>query len=93
MNIKLIFTFILFLAFNLRGLFLLGTPKVKNDKRFITYIVDTKKQDIKLYWKNDNNQIFKSILNLKDWLAHHNKKLLFAMNGGMYKTDNSPLGL
>jgi len=93
MNIKLIFNFTIFLAFNLIGLFLLGTPQVKNDKSFITYIVDTKKQDIKLYWKNDKNQIFKSILNLKDWLAHQNKKLLFAMNGGMYKTDNSPLGL
>jgi len=70
------------------------TPKEKNaDEKFISYTVNTKKQDLKLYWKDDKQQNFKSILNLKTWLEKNNKKLVFAMNAGMYKEDNSPLGL
>ena len=63
------------------------------DDRFVSYIVDTKRQDIKLYWKNEKQENFKSILNLKNWLDKHHKQLLFAMNAGMYKQDNSPQGL
>jgi uncharacterized protein YigE (DUF2233 family) len=63
------------------------------DDQCISYIVDTKQQDIKLYWKDDKQENFKSILNLKTWLAKNQKVLVFAMNGGMYKQDNSPLGL
>jgi uncharacterized protein YigE (DUF2233 family) len=37
--------------------------------------------------------LFKNIGTLKTWLENKNEKLVFAMNGGMYKTDNSPLGL
>ena len=36
---------------------------------------------------------FKSIKNLKTWLELKHQRLLFAMNGGMYKRDNSPQGL
>ena len=70
------------------------TQKEKtSDERFISYTVDTKKQDLKLYWKDDKQRSFKSIQNLKTWLEKNNKNLLFAMNAGMYKEDNSPLGL
>jgi len=64
-----------------------------NDSLFISYTVDVKKQDIQLYWKNDKNENFKSIQNLKQWLEQHKRKLVFAMNAGMYKPDNSPAGL
>lgn len=64
-----------------------------DDNRFISYTVDVKKQDIKLYWKDDKQQHFRSIQNLESWLETNKKTLLFAMNGGMYTTDNSPLGL
>jgi len=79
--------------FSIAYLFLfLHNGKVIDDQ-FISYIVDTKQQDIKLYWKDDKQENFKSILNLKTWLAKDQKVLVFAMNGGMYKQDNSPLGL
>jgi uncharacterized protein YigE (DUF2233 family) len=52
-----------------------------------------KKQDIKPYWKDDKQENFRSILNLKNWLDKYHKKLDFAMNAGMYKQDNSPQGL
>ena len=64
-----------------------------DDERFISYQVDLKKQDLKLYWKDDKNQTFKSLQNLKSWLNSKRKKLVFAMNAGMYKPDNSAQGL
>jgi uncharacterized protein YigE (DUF2233 family) len=63
------------------------------DDRFISYTVDAKQQEIKLYLKDDKNVNFRSIGNLKSWLAKNQKSLVFAMNGGMFKQDNSPLGL
>jgi uncharacterized protein YigE (DUF2233 family) len=63
------------------------------DKGFVSYKVDAKKQEIKLYWKNEKNLHFGSIENLKLWLQENNEELLFAMNGGMYKPDRSPQGL
>lgn len=63
------------------------------DDRFITYTVDPGKQDIQFYWKDDKRENFKSIQNLKTWLGQRHRTLVFAMNGGMYKPDNSPLGL
>lgn len=65
----------------------------KSDERIINYIVDAKAQDLKLYWKDDSAKNFKSILRLKNWLESKNKNLVFAMNGGMYMEDNTPLGL
>ncbi|SHG87097.1 phosphodiester glycosidase family protein [Pedobacter caeni] len=67
--------------------------KKSTDDLFVRYIVDGKKQDIKFYWKNEKQENFKSIRNLKNWLDQKHKKLLFAMNAGMYKQDNSPQGL
>ena len=69
-----------------------GKP-LEDDAKFVDYRIDLKKQQLKFYWKDNNNQPFRSIQNLKDWLDARGQKLLFAMNGGMYKTDNSPLGL
>ncbi len=61
--------------------------------RFVTYKIDIKKQDLKLFWKDDKNEPFRSIQNLKLWLNKNNKNLVFAMNAGMYKSGNSPQGL
>jgi uncharacterized protein YigE (DUF2233 family) len=67
--------------------------KSPDDDRIISYIADPRKQDIQLYWKDENGQLLKSIQNLKDHLQHKNRKLVFAMNGGMFMTNNAPLGL
>jgi len=75
------------------------TDSTRNDKNFndvsefISHAVDLKKQFIKLYWKDGNHQPLRSLQRLKEWLDSNGRKLIFAMNGGMYKTDNSPLGL
>ncbi len=67
--------------------------KNQNDDRFITYIANSQKQVIQLYLKDDKNENFRSIQNLKSWLEKRGKRLIFAMNGGMYKPDGSPQGL
>jgi uncharacterized protein YigE (DUF2233 family) len=67
--------------------------QIPADDKILSYVIDPKSQDLKLYWKDDSSKIFRSILNLKTWLDKKNKKLVFAMNGGMYQQDNSPQGL
>jgi uncharacterized protein YigE (DUF2233 family) len=69
------------------------TTKNQIDDQIISYTVDPKKQDVQFYWKNDDGEIFRNIQRLKDYLIRKNRKLVFAMNGGMFKADNSPVGL
>jgi uncharacterized protein YigE (DUF2233 family) len=66
---------------------------VPDDDDFITYTVHTKEQNLKLYWKNDKGEIIQSFENLIKFLKKSNKTLVFAMNGGMYTENRSPLGL
>ena len=82
-------SFILILAIALISVF----AKKDSDDRFISYIVDPQKQNIQMFWKDDAGKNFGSIQNLKSWVEKNNKTLVFAMNGGMYKPDNSPQGL
>lgn len=63
-------------------------PVIKID----TYLVNPQQQHLQMFYKNGNSA-YRSIDNLKEHIQQQNKKLLFAMNGGMYQTDNSPLGL
>lgn len=73
-------------------IFSLGaTPARKQDARFLSYI--TTPGEITFYWKDDKGQIFRSIQNLKTFVENNGSELKFAMNGGMYKKDNSPQGL
>jgi len=59
----------------------------------VSYVVDPRVLDLQFYWKDDSGHIFGSIQHLKDYLEHKHKKLVFAMNGGMFKADNSSVGL
>jgi uncharacterized protein YigE (DUF2233 family) len=63
------------------------------DSDFITYTVNPEKETVALFWKNNQNETFGSIQKLKSWLSNNQKELVFAMNGGMYKKDQSPQGL
>ncbi|RWY49348.1 hypothetical protein [Mucilaginibacter gilvus] len=65
----------------------------QQDDVFLSYRIDPKKQEIKLYWQNKQGQNFASIQNLKTSLEKNKQTLLFAMNGGMYKPGGSPQGL
>lgn len=65
----------------------------QDEGRFLSYQVNPKKQELKLYWKDEKKANFGSILNLKTWLDISKRKLVFAMNAGMYKPNGSPQGL
>lgn len=60
---------------------------------FLTYLVNPKEADLQLFWKDDAGEKIKSFAMLKSYLSEHNKKLLFAMNGGMYTKNRDPQGL
>jgi len=87
----------LFRLLSILILFVIGvfafTASKPNEDIFLTYEVNPRKQDLELFWKDDKGQTLKSIQNLKNWLERKNKTLLFAMNAGMYKVDNTSLGL
>ncbi len=63
------------------------------NSKILGYTVNPQQDNLVLYWRDDSGCAFKSILTLKNWLTGKHRKLTFAMNGGMYQTDNSPLGL
>ncbi len=64
----------------------------KNDK-ILSHIVDLNKQDLRLFWKTENDDIINNFINLNEYLNSKSEKLVFAMNGGMYQKDFSPQGL
>jgi uncharacterized protein YigE (DUF2233 family) len=70
-----------------------ASAQTVGDERFISYSVDLKKQPVELYWRDDSGALFKNFERLKDWLARRHRRLVFAMNGGMFKADRSPVGL
>lgn len=59
----------------------------------ISCTIDPAKQDLQFYWKDDSGHIFGSIQTLKQYLHDKHRKLVFAMNGGMFNTDHLPVGL
>src|ERR1044072_6288419 len=69
------------------------TGKSADDDVIVSYIADPQKQDIQLYWKDDHGNLVVWIHNLKDFLGSKGRKLVFAMKGGMFMTNNAQLGL
>lgn len=65
----------------------------KQEDLILSYTVNPQIHNVQLYWKNEKGEILKNVSALKSFLESKHKHLLFAMNGGMYKTDNSPQGL
>jgi uncharacterized protein YigE (DUF2233 family) len=92
MSKKTTFIILLIVATISVGFYQLGKPS-NEDERFVSYIVNPKKQNLEFFWKNEKGVHFKNAENLISWLKIKNKKLVFSTNGGMYKKDNSPQGL
>ena len=92
MSKKATFKILLIIASISVGFYQFGKPS-NEDERFVSYIVNPKKQNLEFFWKNEKGENFKNAENLISWLKSKNKKLLFSTNGGMYKKDNSPQGL
>jgi uncharacterized protein YigE (DUF2233 family) len=54
---------------------------------------DVRRDDIRIHWKGPDGKPYASFDRLADALAAQGRRLLFAMNGGMFETDLSPVGL
>src|SRR6185503_6565600 len=78
-------------TFFLIGLLGLSLPLCAQDK-IASYVVD-KIDHIHFYWKIDVEQTATTIQQLKNRLAAKKQQLVFAMNGGMFHPDFSPVGL
>jgi uncharacterized protein YigE (DUF2233 family) len=54
---------------------------------------DARRDDIRVYWKGADGQAYGGFARLADALKAQGRQLRFAMNGGMFETDLSPVGL
>jgi uncharacterized protein YigE (DUF2233 family) len=63
-----------------------GTP-------FTACRVDLRSERLDLFWREDSGRPFREFSALRDALETQGKKLLFAVNAGMYRPDFSPVGL
>src|SRR5688572_17182988 len=63
------------------------------EEKFVTLVIDPSEVNIEFFWKDDDEQVLKSLKKLKNYVESDGKELRFAMNGGMYQEDNKPLGL
>jgi len=61
--------------------------------RFITHIVDPAQGNLAFFWRDDAGQPYQNFSRLKQALARKNKTLVFAMNGGIFQENLTPLGL
>ncbi|MGJ8591646.1 MAG: phosphodiester glycosidase family protein [Aquaticitalea sp.] len=64
-----------------------------DDEKFVNYIVDPQNQDLKFFWKDQNDSNYGNFQTLKSELKKEKKELAFAVNGGMFNKNHSPQGL
>ncbi len=63
------------------------------NKNILTHEVNLKKANLQFYSTKKNGRPFKNFKNLQKYLRKKSEKLVFAMNGGIYKPNWSPKGL
>lgn len=70
-------------------------PKARELTRrdLILHTYNPQTERISMYWKDANNTLFRSLGTLKKHVERSQQELVFAMNGGMYHPDFSPVGL
>lgn len=60
---------------------------------YVLCTFDPSKDDMRLYWQNANGRPYRTFGALEKALEREGRSLVFAMNGGMYERDFSPVGL
>lgn len=61
--------------------------------RYTVCTVDLRKFGLELFWRDGHKRPFRGFATLESWLNGKGKRLLFAMNAGMYTEDFAPVGL
>ena len=67
MSKKATFKILLIIASISVGFYQFGKPS-NEDERFVSYIVNPKKQNLEFFWKNEKGENFKNAENLISWL-------------------------
>ena len=70
-----------------------GSTNSNSEPDYIVYEVNATEVQIDFFWNDKKGEPYGSFENLKNELDQTGKDLLFAMNGGMYKSDQSPQDL
>jgi len=63
------------------------------DTSFTTCRVDLRRERLDLFWRDVSGRPYRQFSALRDALETQGKSLVFAVNGGMYRPDFSPVGL
>jgi uncharacterized protein YigE (DUF2233 family) len=67
---------------------------VFDSQSYFAVTVDTRREDIELYWRNpETDQPFSTIDALRTWTSGKGRPLSFATNAGIYDREFKPLGL
>jgi uncharacterized protein YigE (DUF2233 family) len=64
-----------------------------NGKRHVVSTVDLDKESLELFLKDEKGVYFNSFENIDRWLASRKRRLVFAMNAGMFHPGFAPVGL
>lgn len=64
-----------------------------SEQPFTVVRVDPASENLQVFWGDEQGKPFKQFDHLSTWLHGKGKKLVFAMNAGMYHPDFSPVGL
>lgn len=65
----------------------------KAGKKYRVLTVDIKNANLALFYRDENNEPFRSFDQLGKWLSKRNERLVFATNAGMFGKGFFPLGL
>lgn len=66
-------------------------PEVFEDRAFTVCTFDLRQYSVRLFWRDEQGRPYAAFGNLPE--AMNGQRLVFAMNGGMYHADLSPVGL
>jgi uncharacterized protein YigE (DUF2233 family) len=64
-----------------------------SEQKYYTLVVNPMKENIEMYWKDDQGRTIQTFEDLKAYLKTKGKTLRFATNGGAFMEDYTPLGL
>lgn len=60
---------------------------------YVVHSVDPKKEDLRLFWKDDKGNLLQDFEGVKKELAAKGEQLVFGANAGMFEPDSKPVGL
>ena len=60
---------------------------------FLVRSVDPHKEDLRLFWKDDQGALLRDFAGLEKFVAAKGERLVFAANAGMFEPDSKPVGL